>query len=81
MAPATGSSGSSMTKKSASTAPAGGTASSPEIAAAKSGGKVWVNLDSGVYHKGGRWYGTTKNGKFMTEAEAQQAGYKASQKD
>jgi hypothetical protein len=59
----------------------GSTASSPEIAAAKSGGKVWVNLDSGVYHKGGRWYGTTKNGKFMTEAEAQQAGYKASQKD
>jgi hypothetical protein len=42
---------------------------------------VWVNLDSGVYHKGGRWYGTTKKGKFMTEAEAQQAGYKASQKD
>jgi hypothetical protein len=42
---------------------------------------VWVNLDSGVYHKGGRWYGTTKNGKFVTEAEAQQAGYKASQKD
>jgi hypothetical protein len=42
---------------------------------------VWVNLDSGVYHKAGRWYGTTKNDKFMTEAEAQQAGYKASQKD
>jgi hypothetical protein len=59
----------------------GSTASSSDIAAAKSSGKVWVNLDSGVYHKGGRWYGTTKNGKFMTEAEAQQAGYKASQKD
>jgi hypothetical protein len=54
----------------------GSTASSSDIAAAKSSGKVWVNLDSGVYHKGGRWYGTTKNGKFMTEAEAKQAGYK-----
>jgi hypothetical protein len=42
---------------------------------------VWVNLDSGIYHTGGRWYGTTKNGKFMTEAEAKQAGYKPSQKD
>jgi hypothetical protein len=59
----------------------GSTASSSEIASAKSSGKVWVNLDSGVYHKSGRWYGTTNNGKFMTEAEAQQAGYKASQKE
>src|SRR6266567_8673369 len=40
-----------------------------EIAAARASGKVWVNLDSGIYHKGGRWYGKTKNGKFMTEAE------------
>jgi hypothetical protein len=80
-APAINSAASSTAKKSASAAPAGGTASSPEIAAAKSSGKVWVNLDSGVYHKSGRWYGTTKNGKFMTEAEAQQAGYKASQKE
>jgi hypothetical protein len=81
MAPAASTPAASAPKKSASAAPVGGTASSPQIAAAKSSGKVWVNLDSGVYHKGGRWYGTTKNGKFMTEAEAQQAGYKASQKD
>jgi hypothetical protein len=40
-----------------------------------------VNLDSGVYHKGGRWYGKTKNGKFMSEADAKAAGYKASEKD
>jgi hypothetical protein len=52
-----------------------------EIAAARASGKVWVNLDSGIYHKGGRWYGKTKNGKFMTEAEAKAAGYKASQRD
>lgn len=56
-------------------------ASSPEIAAAQSNGKVWVNLDSGIYHKGGRWYGKTKSGKFMSEAEARAAGYKESQKD
>ena len=36
---------------------------------------VWVNTDSGVYHKPGtRWYGKTKQGKYMTEADAQKAG-------
>jgi len=54
-----------------------GTPSSSEIAAAKASGKVWVNTESGVYHKNGRWYGKTKQGKFMTEAEAKAAGYKA----
>jgi hypothetical protein len=42
---------------------------------------VWVNLDSKVYHKSGRWYGKTKSGKFMTEDEAKAAGYKAAQSD
>ena len=55
--------------------------SSPEIAADQASGKVWVNTDSGVYHKGGRWYGKTKAGKFMTESEAKAAGYKAAQKE
>jgi len=41
---------------------------------------VWVNIDSGVYHKGGRWYGNTKNGKFMTEADAIKAGYRAAER-
>jgi hypothetical protein len=59
---------------------AAGKASSPEIAAAKASGKVWVNTESGVYHKSGRWYGKTKAGKFMTESEAKAAGYKAAQK-
>jgi hypothetical protein len=58
-----------------------GSASESEIAAAKASGKVWVNLDSGVYHKGGRWYGKTKNGKFMTVDEATKAGYKAAKRD
>jgi hypothetical protein len=51
-------------------------ASSSEIQSAKSSGKVWVNTDSGIYHKSGRWFGATKQGKFMTEDEAVRAGYK-----
>jgi len=43
-----------------------------------SAGMVWVNTDSGVYHKPGtHWYGKTKQGKYMTEADAQKAGYRA----
>lgn len=53
------------------------TVSESEISAAKAGGKVWVNTESGVYHKSGQWYGATKQGKFMTEQEAKQAGYRA----
>jgi len=41
-------------------------------------GMVWVNTDTKVYHKSGsRWYGKTKQGKWMTEADAQKAGYKS----
>ena len=48
-----------------------------EIASAKASGKVWVNTETGVYHTGGRWYGATRQGKFMSEDEAKQAGYRA----
>jgi hypothetical protein len=51
-----------------------------DIAAAKASGKVWVNTESKVYHKSGRWYGETKQGKFMTESEAKAAGYKEAQR-
>ncbi|HWX54879.1 MAG TPA: hypothetical protein VN176_09855 [Verrucomicrobiae bacterium] len=39
--------------------------------------KVWVNTDSGVYHcPGTRWYGVTRHGVYMTQAEAQKKGYR-----
>jgi hypothetical protein len=42
-------------------------------------GMVWVNTSTRVFHyEGDRWYGKTKDGKFMTEAEALKAGYHAS---
>lgn len=42
-------------------------------------GMVWVNLDTKKYHKeGSRWYGKTKNGQFMSEADAIKAGYHGS---
>jgi hypothetical protein len=41
-------------------------------------GMVWVNTESGVYHQPGtRYYGKTKQGKYMTEADAIRAGYHA----
>lgn len=40
-------------------------------------GMVWVNPDSKIYHpEGSRWYGKTKTGSYMTEAEAVKAGYR-----
>src|SRR5215468_9262601 len=41
-------------------------------------GLVWVNSETHVYHKeGSRFYGTTKKGTYMTEAEAVKEGDKA----
>jgi pyruvate/2-oxoglutarate dehydrogenase complex dihydrolipoamide acyltransferase (E2) component len=40
-------------------------------------GQVWVNTETGIYHRqGSRFYGTTRTGKYMTEQDAKQAGYK-----
>ena len=53
---------------------------SPPEAAAKvppQKGMVWVNTESGIFFREGeRWYGKTKEGKFMTEADAKKAGYR-----
>ncbi|MEG0199309.1 MAG: signal protein [Comamonas sp.] len=57
----------------ATPAPAAKTAKT--AAAGGGAGKVWANEDSKIYHcQGSRFYGTTKNGKYMTEAEAKAAG-------
>jgi DNA uptake protein ComE-like DNA-binding protein len=40
-------------------------------------GMVWVNLESKIFHReGDRWYGKTKHGQYMTEADALKAGYR-----
>jgi len=40
--------------------------------------QVWVNLKSGKYFRpGSTYYGNTKQGQYMTEAQAQQQGYVA----
>jgi DNA uptake protein ComE-like DNA-binding protein len=41
-------------------------------------GMVWVNTQTKVFHKeGSRWYGKTKEGKWMTEEEAIKDGSRA----
>jgi tRNA A-37 threonylcarbamoyl transferase component Bud32 len=40
--------------------------------------RVWANIRTGIYHcPGTRWYGKTKSGQFMGQAEAERKGYKA----
>ena len=56
-------------------------ASASEIASAQASGKVWVNTETKVYHKTGRWYGKTKQGKFMSEDDAKKAGYRAAKSE
>ena len=55
------------------------TAAQTEAKTPPAKGMVWVNTSTKVYHReGDRWYGKTKEGKFMTEADAIKEGYHAS---
>ena len=63
----------------ASPVPAGRTTEEAANPPAPGGGHglVWVNTETHVYHReGSRFYGTTRKGKYMTEQDATQAGYK-----
>lgn len=87
-APASSSSGAGNPAASAPAAPAstGASSSSSKGSSAPaqyqpppSPGMVWVNLETKVFHRqGDTWYGKTKKGKYMTEADAVKAGYRLS---
>jgi hypothetical protein len=62
--------------------PSPGTAAATAPAPGGGPGMVWVNTDTHVYHKqGSRYYGTTKKGKYMTEADAIKEGDKAAKRE
>ena len=78
-------------KSSAAASPAAASRAPAKSAGAETGtnppasggghGLVWVNTESHVYHReGSRFYGTTKKGKYMTEAEAVKEGSRAAGK-
>jgi hypothetical protein len=71
------------TRRTARVMPAGRTTDEAANPPAPGGGhgQVWVNTEKGVYHReGSRFYGTTRRGKYTTEQDAIQAGYKAAPK-
>lgn len=81
--PATSTPAPAATAAKASSAPMASPAAQPTASGAPSAtpapgggpGMVWVNSASNVYHcSGTRYYGTTKSGKYMSEANAKAAG-------
>jgi hypothetical protein len=66
----------SSVSPSPSAAPVTGTSTGTATPAPGGGrGLVWVNTETHVYHKeGSRFYGTTKKGKYVSEADAIKEG-------
>ena len=65
----------SSVSASPATAPATGGAGTATPAPGGEHGLVWVNTETHVYHKeGSRFYGTTKKGKYVSEADAIKEG-------
>jgi hypothetical protein len=68
---------------SASPVAAPATAATTAVSPAANGGHglVWVNTETHVYHKeGSRFYGKTKKGKYVSEADAIKEGDRAAAK-
>jgi hypothetical protein len=71
----------SSVSASPSAAPATATAATATPAPGGGHGLVWVNTQTHVYHKeGSRFYGTTKKGKYVSEADAIKEGDRAAAK-
>ncbi len=52
-----------------------------QAAPAAGSGQVWVNTNSKIYHcEGSHFYGNTKEGEYMSEAQAQGKGYVANRR-
>jgi len=71
----------SSANASPSAAPATAATAAATPAAGGGHGLVWVNTETLVYHKeGSRFYGRTKKGKYVSEADAIKEGDRAAAK-